>query len=189
MKFGIQFDFHKIPEWSEYYLDYKILKKLLKQNMKKLEKLAESKNRAANSSLKKICSSKTLYRGSKDRLLDEENEKEQKMAHRKNSIDNCESSSNSLEMLHDTEEILNIWKEKFIEFVNVVNTFFKSKFLENKEEFEGLIAKMEEKRKEHQAKRFIGVVNEHATLEDDIIKSFKKSMGTNIERDELGINN
>jgi SPX domain protein involved in polyphosphate accumulation len=30
MKFGSQFDFHKIPEWSEYYLDYEYLKRVLK---------------------------------------------------------------------------------------------------------------------------------------------------------------
>lgn len=30
MKFGRQFDFHKIPEWSEFYLDYKELKNCLK---------------------------------------------------------------------------------------------------------------------------------------------------------------
>jgi hypothetical protein len=31
MKFGRQFDFHKIPEWSEFYFDYKALKKELKR--------------------------------------------------------------------------------------------------------------------------------------------------------------
>jgi hypothetical protein len=30
MKFGKQYDFHKIPEWSEHYLDYEYLKKILK---------------------------------------------------------------------------------------------------------------------------------------------------------------
>jgi SPX domain protein involved in polyphosphate accumulation len=30
MKFGKQFDFHKIPEWSENYLDYENLKNELK---------------------------------------------------------------------------------------------------------------------------------------------------------------
>lgn len=37
MKFGVQFDFHKIPEWSEFYLNYKALKKLLKEMIKKLK--------------------------------------------------------------------------------------------------------------------------------------------------------
>jgi SPX domain protein involved in polyphosphate accumulation len=31
MKFGKQFEFHKIPEWAEYYLDYSELKRLLKE--------------------------------------------------------------------------------------------------------------------------------------------------------------
>jgi glycerophosphodiester phosphodiesterase len=37
MKFGRQFDFHKIPEWSEFYLDYKELKKSLK-NIQKIRR-------------------------------------------------------------------------------------------------------------------------------------------------------
>lgn len=37
MKFGNLFDFHKIPEWSEYYLNYKALKKLLKELIKKFK--------------------------------------------------------------------------------------------------------------------------------------------------------
>ena len=31
MKFAKQFEFHKIPEWSEHYLDYYNLKTLLKK--------------------------------------------------------------------------------------------------------------------------------------------------------------
>jgi hypothetical protein len=37
MKFKLQFDFHKIPEWSEYYLNYRDLKMLLKESIKKLK--------------------------------------------------------------------------------------------------------------------------------------------------------
>lgn len=35
MKFGKQYDFHKIPEWAEHYFDYNSLKKLLKSFHKK----------------------------------------------------------------------------------------------------------------------------------------------------------
>jgi hypothetical protein len=31
MKFGNQYEFHKIPEWSENYFDYGLVKKLLKE--------------------------------------------------------------------------------------------------------------------------------------------------------------
>jgi SPX domain protein involved in polyphosphate accumulation len=31
MKFGKQYEFHKIPEWSEHYFDYNKVKKLLKE--------------------------------------------------------------------------------------------------------------------------------------------------------------
>ena len=30
MKFGKQLEFHKIPEWSENYIDYRALKNMLK---------------------------------------------------------------------------------------------------------------------------------------------------------------
>jgi len=34
MKFGKQFDFHKIPEWSEFYLDFNGLNAQLKRIQK-----------------------------------------------------------------------------------------------------------------------------------------------------------
>ena len=50
MKFGKQFEFYKIPEWSEYYLDYNGIKtvikfldkrRLKKKQLKKIKKLKE----------------------------------------------------------------------------------------------------------------------------------------------------
>jgi hypothetical protein len=38
MKFGIQFEFHKIPEWSEYYLDYQFIKSSMKDFKRKFKK-------------------------------------------------------------------------------------------------------------------------------------------------------
>ena len=37
MKFGIQFEFHKIPEWYTDYLDYLKLKKLIKDFTRRLK--------------------------------------------------------------------------------------------------------------------------------------------------------
>ena len=41
MKFGQQFEFHKIPEWYTMYLDYEMFKEMIdhfKQNLNKPEK-------------------------------------------------------------------------------------------------------------------------------------------------------
>lgn len=37
MKFGIQFEFHKIPEWYTEYLDYLKFKKMIKDYKKKVK--------------------------------------------------------------------------------------------------------------------------------------------------------
>ena len=50
MKFGKQFDFYKIPEWSEFYLDYISLKKLIKY----LDKRRHKKRSKAIKKLKQI---------------------------------------------------------------------------------------------------------------------------------------
>ncbi len=49
MKFGNQFSFYKIPEWTEFYLDYTSLKMILKlldnrKNKKKRIKKIKKKN-------------------------------------------------------------------------------------------------------------------------------------------------
>lgn len=42
MKFGKQFDFHKIPEWYSEYLDYQKLKALINQFKKKVKGKVEN---------------------------------------------------------------------------------------------------------------------------------------------------
>ena len=37
MRFAKQFDFHKIPEWSEHYFDYLTLRLLIEKALKKLQ--------------------------------------------------------------------------------------------------------------------------------------------------------
>ena len=37
MKFGTIFETHKIPDWYDHYLDYKMLKKLVKANKKAIK--------------------------------------------------------------------------------------------------------------------------------------------------------
>jgi len=37
MKFGVQFEYHQIPEWYGNYLDYKRLKKLISKFKKKVK--------------------------------------------------------------------------------------------------------------------------------------------------------
>jgi len=69
MKFGKQFIFYKIPEWSEFYFDYAAVKTILKfldnrknkkKGLKKLKKLKKrlskiDPNEIAFSSLNKNC--------------------------------------------------------------------------------------------------------------------------------------
>ena len=51
--------------------------------------------------------------------------------------------------LSDQYEYFDQWKEKYIELINVINTFLKSKYLETKEDFESLKSKIVGKKKEH----------------------------------------
>lgn len=187
MKFGIQFDFHKIPEWSEHYFDYKALKRMLKKYVKKLNELQEtSQKKIADLAYKKKISSKTVYiKDTQEKLLSEEGKEESpKLRNRLNS--DSDKSNASIETVSEQDEYLLIWQEKFIEYVNKVNSFFKSKYLENKEEYEALKMKMLDKKKEHGQKHSVNDIS-LPLMEEQLVKSFKKTMRMNIERDELGI--
>ena len=60
MKFGRQFEFYKIPEWSEYYLDYNGIKtvikfldkrRLKKKQLKKIKKIKAKLRKLSSQSL------------------------------------------------------------------------------------------------------------------------------------------
>ena len=133
MKFGQQFNFHKIPEWSQYYFDYKALEIFIKEIIKKQKGIRDKKDSKSKSEVKAK---------NKDLLLEEEKFDNEK--HERNiSEDLSNMYSNSIQNLQN-DEYFYAFREKFIEFLNVVNTFFKSKYQENLEEFEFLKKKIVE---------------------------------------------
>ena len=146
MKFGQQFNFHKIPEWSEYYFDYKALKKFIKEIIKKQIGIREDKKdhpKKDKNSKTKLQKSKSLFKSKKkDLLLEREKIENDKLERRISDVSNMNNIS--IQILQN-DEYFYAFREKFIEFLNVVNTFFKSKYQENLEEFECLKKKIGEK--------------------------------------------
>ena len=55
MKFGKQFEFYKIPEWSEFYFDYSGIKTVLKfLDKRRIKKKTIKKDKNNKSKIKKI---------------------------------------------------------------------------------------------------------------------------------------
>ena len=145
MKFGKQFDFYKIPEWSEFYLDYISLKKLIKY----LDKRRHKKRSKAIKKLKQI------------HIKDEEESNEEESSyleheHEQHSDPNISSGKEEnvevqkakeiqLEKLPESEQIqyfITIYKQK----VGVVEKFFLTKLSEFQASFENLKKKINVKR-------------------------------------------
>lgn len=77
----------------------------------------------------------------KEKLLDSEYDSEHKSS--------CIASINSSYSEQLTDEFLIEWRNKFIEYLNVVNSFYKSKYLETKEDYENMKLKLKDKKKEY----------------------------------------
>jgi len=121
MKFGKQFAFYKIPEWSEYYLDYAAIKTVLKfidnrKNKKKgLKKLKKLKRRLSKIDPEEVAMAvQNYYKELKENenLLKENNKKEQ-----------------MIKNIEDLSEFTNTQKlNYFIEFykskIKIVEDFF-----------------------------------------------------------------
>ena len=151
MKFGKQFDFHKIPEWSEYYLDYRLLKKILKQNIEKLKEIYA--NRAL---LLRQCNKSAIYKKKKKEYFSDEYKvmnNEKHTGYLSAILDQDRSILTSDQT--EEEECFYSFQEKFIELVNIVNTFFKSKYNDNKTEFECLKHNFAQKKNEFLVSNFI----------------------------------
>ena len=145
MKFGKQFDFYKIPEWSEFYFDYISIKKLLKYL---------DKRRHKNKTKKKL---KQIHIEENDDNNDEESSIIENTD--KNNIDSNANSNNTTTYLIDenkevkkakkinlskyseSEQIkyfIKIYKKK----VQVVENFFMEKLGEFQANFENLKKKI-----------------------------------------------
>ena len=174
MKFGKQFDFYKIPEWSEFYLDYISLKKLIKY----LDKRRHKKRSKAIKKLKQI------------HIKDEEDSNEEESSyleheHEQHSESNISSGKEEnvevqkakeiqLEKLPESEQIqyfITIYKQK----VGVVEQFFLTKLSEFQASFENL-------KKKINVKRSMLGKNFQRTDSAYILKTKQE----NAERDELG---
>ena len=167
MKFGKQFDFYKIPEWAEYYFDYRTLKKLIKY----LDKRRNKKNKA----------SKKLEQLGVNEHSDTEDEhgnnKDDESYFIENTIDNVEHSivpiqrKVKLSRYSETQQIeyfIDMFKRK----MNIVEQFYNAKLDELNKSLRNLKRKFKDKKKE---------VKDRNTDSFRLVRKLE-----NAERDELG---
>ena len=184
MKFGRQFEFYKIPEWSEYYLDYNGIKTVIK---------FLDKRRLKKKQLKKIKKIKAKLRKLSSQSLDikslEEDNNEINTNTNTNQIQieandeyllvpETDSFSMKTEKIMEAEDLseysneeklsrfLNIYKSK----IGVVNEFFTKKLEEFIQNFEKLKDKINTKNK---------------ALSEDKINVKRTTKQLNAERDEM----
>ena len=179
MKFGKQFEFYKIPEWYEYYYDYKGIKYVLNlldirpKKRKKLQSLLllknyyEKKNINYNNNKyrQSIISTSSINSSVDIPIYQKEREKEIKEFNiKKNRILYAEN----LSMLPNEQKLnrfIIIYKEK----IKVVDDFFRKKLDDYNEEIKKLESKMDLK----------DIIN-NPTNDENITKEI------NAERDEMG---
>ena len=170
MKFGKQFAFYKIPEWSEYYLDYAAIKTVLKfidnrKNKKKgLKKLKKLKKRLSKIDPEEIAMAVKNYY---NELKENQNENQ-------NLIKINNKKEEMIKNIEDLSEYTNNQKlNYFIEFykskVKIVEDFFIQKINEYQSNLENLENKID--------------LNKSNEKEKEQDLNDKKE---NAERDELG---
>ena len=168
MKFGKQFAFYKIPEWSEYYLDYAAIKTILKfidnrKNKKKgLKKLKKLKKRLSKIDPEEVAMAVKNYY---NELKENENENLLKVNNKKEEmIKNIEDLSE-----YTNTEKLNYFIEFYKSKVKIVEDFFIQKINEYQSNLENLENKID--------------LNNSINKERESELNDKKE---NAERDELG---
>ena len=170
MKFGKQFAFYKIPEWSEYYLDYAAIKTVLKfidnrKNKKKgLKKLKKLKKRLSKIDPEEIAMAVKNYY---NELKENQNENQ-------NLIKINNKKEEMIKNIEDLSEYTNTQKlNYFIEFykskIKIVEDFFIQKINEYQSNLENLENKID--------------LNNSIENEKEQDLNDKKE---NAERDELG---
>ena len=144
MKFGKQFAFYKIPEWSEYYFDYAAIKTILKfidnrKNKKKgLKKLKKLKKRLSKIDPEEIAMAVKNYY---NELKENQNENQ-------NLIKTNNKKEEMIKNIEDLSEYTNNQKlNYFIEFykskVKIVEDFFIQKINEYQSNLENLENKID----------------------------------------------
>lgn len=198
MKFGKQFEFYKIPEWSEYYLDYNGIKtvikfldkrrlkkkqlKKIKKIKKKLRKLSFQNEDMNNKSDKSDKSDEEINTNSDNNKIQVDSNQENLLVNEKKFLRS--STMNEQELLK-TEKIMEAEDlsgysndEKLTRFINIyknklgnVNEFFMKKI----EEFVQNLDKLKNK---------MHVNNEILSKGEGNMKRTTKQL--NAERDEMG---
>ena len=153
MKFGKQFEFHKVPEWTDSYLDYYLLKNSIKLNSNR-EQLSinvikkDSLKKTSSMSIKKskTISNLTQIKNNYDHLKCLEEEIKDHLI-RKKSIDGyikLKKENNTIS-INEEDEI----KKFLFEYYNQikhVEEFFNNKLQELNKDFEKLKKKMIDKK-------------------------------------------
>ena len=191
MKFGKQFEFYKIPEWSEYYFDYKGIKTVIKfLDKRRLKKKQLKKIKSIKAKLRRM----STFKKENDILNDinTNNKEEEPKLEQDNIIDTNEKKPflqpeniNEHEMIkrekimeaedlsgYSNEEKLSKFLKIYKEKINIVNEFFTKKL----EEFEN---KLENSKKKMKIKNQI--LSRKDTMERD-----RENKLLNSERDEMG---
>ena len=168
MKFGKQFDFYKIPEWAEYYFDYRTLKKLIKY----LDNRRNKKNKAS----KKL--EQLGVNEHSDNTDDERgNDKEDESYFVENTIDNVEHSivpvQRKVKLSRFSEEQqIKYFIEMFERKMGIVEAFYNAKLTELSKNLRNLKRKFRDKKKD---------VKDKNTDSFRLVRKLE-----NAERDELG---
>ena len=191
MKFGKQFEFYKIPEWSEFYFDYSGIKtvikfldkrRLKKKQLKKLKsikaklrKLSSSKNLELKNSQNDISTSSREIDQSGDNIndisekksfLQQEKMKEHEIVKREKIMEAEDLSGYSNE--EKLSKFLNIYREK----IALVNDFFTKKLVEFENKLENSKKKM--------------LIKNRDLLRKDSMDRIRANQQQNAERDEMG---
>ena len=195
MKFGKQFEFYKIPEWSEYYLDYQGIKtymkfldkrRLKKKQLKKIKKikaklrklstqiensnLSEEMNASNNiDNLNNISTNQIKIDSKEENLLVAEN----KTFMRANTINIKTEKIMEAEDLsgYSNEEKLAKFSAMYKQKIGAVNNFFMQKLEEYIQNLEKLKNKMKAKNK---------------NLLKEEVNAKRTAKQLNAERDEMG---
>jgi len=189
MKFGKQLEFYKIPEWSEYYLDYNGIKtvikfldkrRLKKKQLKKIKKIKAKLRKFSSQSLdfKSIeVENNEINTNSNQVLIDTNDENllvpETQKLQRANSINFKTEKIMEAEDLseYSNEEKLSRFLKIYKSKIGAVNEFFMKKLEEFIQNFDKLKDKIDAKNK---------------ALSKDKVNVKRTTHQLNAERDEMG---
>ena len=185
MKFGKQFEFYKIPEWSEYYLDYNGIKTILKfLDKRRIKKKQLKKIKTIKAKLKKL-SSQNLHTNISEEIntntqnKNKNDSNDEPLLVTEKSFLRSNTFSIKTEKIMESEDLSGYSnEEKLRRFINIykkkiaaINEFFTKKLEEFYQNLEKLKVKM-------------NVKNKNLLKDDTNLKRAQQQL--NAERDEMG---